>query len=134
MDKLLDRQKAIQKHLVKKHLQEGTLIMYDITSSYLEGEYENSKLVSFGYNRDNKKGHEQICIGLICNEEGWPVAVEVFPGITTDYKTVINKIKELKETYGIEDILFVGDRGMITPTNYENISKKISLCYHSFNA
>ena len=126
MDRLLERQKAIQKQLVKKHLVNGTLIMYDITSSYMEGEYVNSEIVADGYNRDLKKGHEQICIGLICNEEGCPVIVEVFPGNTQDAQTVIGKINELKKEYSINDILFVGDRGMVTPLNYEEISSKKS--------
>jgi transposase len=98
------------------------LILYDITSSYLEGEYNNSKIVQFGYNRDKKSGHEQICIGLLCNEQGCPVAIEVFPGSTKDAATVLNKIEEIKKNYGIDEIIFVGDRGMITPLNYDTIS------------
>jgi hypothetical protein len=115
MDRLLERQKAIQKQLVKKHLSKGTLIMYDITSSYMEGDYAHSEIVMNGYNRDLKKGHEQICIGLLCNEDGCPVVVEVFPGNTQDADTVMQKLHELRQVYGVEDILFVGDRGMITP-------------------
>jgi len=126
MDRLLERQKAIQKQLVKKHLSKGTLIMYDITSSYMEGDYAHSEIVMNGYNRDLKKWHEQICIGLLCNEDGCPVVVEVFPGNTQDADTVMQKLHELRQVYGVEDILFVGDRGMITPINYKKISGKKS--------
>jgi len=77
LDKLLSRQNTIQKKLAKKHLKDGHLVLYDITSSYLEGEYKNSELVKYGYNRDGKKGHEQIVIGLLCSKEGCPIGVEV---------------------------------------------------------
>jgi transposase len=126
MDRLLERQKTIQRQLVKKHLTKGTLIMYDITSSYMEGEYAHSNIVDNGYNRDQKRGHEQIVIGLLCNEDGCPVAVEVFPGNTRDASTVMGKLSELRNEYGVEDILFVGDRGMVTPMNYEKISSEKS--------
>jgi len=119
MDRLLSRQEAIQQKLAAKHLGDGKLVLYDITSSYLEGEYNDSKLVDFGYNRDGKKGHEQIVIGLICNSYGCPVGVEVFSGNTKDGTTVIKKIDEIKNTYGINEAVFVGDRGMITKPNLE---------------
>jgi transposase len=114
MDRLLERQNAIQKHLAAKHLTNGTLVLYDITSSYFEGRYANSDLVEFGYNRDHKHGHEQVVIGLITTPDGCPVCVEVFPGNTQDAGTVIEKITELRLRYGIKDIVFVGDRGMVT--------------------
>jgi len=119
LDRLLERQKLIQKKLASKHLKGNQLVLYDITSSYLEGEYNNSELVAFGYNRDGKKGHEQIVIGLICNGEGCPVGVEVFAGNTKDSTTVIDKVNEVKEIYGIERVVFVGDRGMVTAHNLE---------------
>ena len=68
----------------------------------------------FGYNRDGKKGHEQIVLGLLCNAQGCPVGVEVFPGNTQDATTVVDKIQELRRDYGLEAVTFVGDRGMIT--------------------
>lgn len=114
MDRLLERQEAIQKKLAAKHLTNGSLVLYDITSSYFEGAYEDSELVRFGYNRDNKKGHEQVVIGLMCTAEGCPVGCEVFPGNTNDSTTVMGKIAELRERYGLEHVVFVGDRGMIT--------------------
>jgi hypothetical protein len=121
MDKLLERQEAIQKTLAKKQLQNGTLVLYDITSSYMEGEYADSDLVDFGYNRDKKRGHEQIVISLLCSKDGCPIAVEVLNGHTKDETTVLDKITEIKEKYDIEKVVFVGDRGMVTQTNYERI-------------
>jgi transposase len=135
MDELFFRQEAIQKALVKKHLQDGTLVLYDITSCYMEGEYENSELVEFGYNRDKKRGHEQIVISLLCNKDGCPVAVEIFKGNTKDETTVLDKINVLQKKYGLEKIIFVGDRGMITQAKYEQIDhetvKVISALNHN---
>ena len=135
MDKLLERQKAIQKALANKHLSEGTLVLYDITSCYMEGEYADSELVEFGYNRDRKRGHEQIVISLLCTKDGCPVAVEVFPGSTKDETTVLDKIEEIHQKYGVENIVFVGDRGMVTQTKYEkinhNTTKVISALTHN---
>jgi len=118
MDRLFGRQDAIQKSLAKKHLRDGFLVLYDITSSYMEGEYADSDLVCFGYNRDRKRGHEQVVISLLCSGDGCPVAVEVFKGNTKDETTVLDKICELKDKYGIEKVVFVGDRGMVTQANY----------------
>jgi hypothetical protein len=84
MDRLFERQGAIQKFLANKHLKGGVLGLYDMTSSYMDGEYGDSDLVCFGYNRDKKRGHEQIVISLLCSKDGCPVAVEVFEGITKD--------------------------------------------------
>jgi transposase len=119
LDELLKRQNLIQKKLALKHIHNGMVILYDITSSYLEGEYKNSELVAFGYNRDKKKEHPQIVIGLICAEDGCPISVEVFKGNTKDEKTVPDKISEIKNRYGIVDAIFVGDRGMLTAANLE---------------
>lgn len=134
MDKLFERQEAIQKSLAKKHLHDGILILYDITSSYMEGEYADSDLVCFGYNRDKKRGHEQIVISLLCSGDGCPVAVEVFPGNTKDETTVLDKINEIKEKYGIGKVVFVGDRGMVTQAKYDEIDhdtvKTISALSH----
>lgn len=121
MDRLLERQKAIQKTLAKKHLSDGSMVLYDITSSYFEGEYTESDLVSFGYNRDGKKGHEQVVIGLITNAEGCPVGCEVFKGNTNDSTTVMQKIDELRSDYGLKDFIFVGDRGMVTQGRFDEI-------------
>lgn len=119
MDRLLDRQLAIQKALAARHLRNGRLVLYDITSSYFEGAYAESEIVLFGYNRDGKRGHEQICLGLLCNEDGCPVGVEVFPGNTQDASTVVEKVKELQTQYGLKKVIFVGDRGMVTQANVQ---------------
>jgi transposase len=124
MDKLLSRQKSIQKTLATKHFYDGVLVLYDITSCYMEGEYKNSELVDFGYNRDKKRGHEQIVISLLCNKDGCPVAVEVLKGNTKDETTVLDKINEIQQVYKIENVIFVGDRGMITQSKYKQIDHK----------
>lgn len=123
MDRLLERQKAIQRTLAGKHIQNGHLVLYDITSTYFEGAYAESQIVLFGYNRDGKKGHEQVVIGLLCNAEGCPVGVEVFAGNTQDASTVLAKVQELKQDYGLKEVTFVGDRGMITQTNAEKLKE-----------
>lgn len=117
MDRLLARQKPIERTLAQRHLKEGHLVLYDITSSYFEGVYADSELVLFGYNRDGKRRHEQMVIALVCNEAGCPVGVEVFPGNTQDATTVPDKIAQIREEYGVTEIVFVGDRGMITQAN-----------------
>src|SRR5262245_2923126 len=114
MDRLLARQSAIQRTLTSRHLKERHLVLYDITSSYLEGAYTQSDIVTFGYDRDGKRGHEQMVIALLCNSQGCPVGVEVFAGNTQDASTVPGKIAQLQRQYGLKEIIFVGDRGMIT--------------------
>jgi len=125
LDRLLARQRAIQKKLAARHLgeaeTEGTLLLYDITSTYFEGEYKDSKLVRYGYNRDRKKGTKQIVIGLICNAEGCPVGSEVFEGQTNDASTVMDKIDEIRTAYGLKRFVFVGDRGMVTEARFNEI-------------
>lgn len=127
LDRLLERQPAIQQTLAKTHLattpgSDGCIVLYDITSTYFEGQYEESEIVQFGYNRDGKRGHEQIVIGLLTNADGCPIAVEVFPGNTQDASTVEGKVKELREKYGVSELVFVGDRGMITASNEEKLA------------
>lgn len=128
MDRLLERQRAIQKKLASKHLQNGCLVLYDITSSYFEGEYENSEIVDYGYNRDQKSGHKQIVIGLLCSAEGCPIGCEVFSGNTNDATTVEGKVAELRNQYELEKIVFVGDRGMITEARLEKLRDIEGLC------
>jgi len=99
MDMLFSRQEAIQAALAKKHIQDGTLVLYDITSCYMEGEYESSDLVEFGYNRDKKRGYEQIIISLLCSKDGCPVAVETLKGNTKDETTVLDKLDKLQKKW-----------------------------------
>ena len=124
MDRLLERQAAIQKNLAARRLPNGpqaTIVLYDITSSYFEGEYAHCDLVQFGYNRDGKRGHEQVVIGLITDDQGCPISVEVFPGNTQDASTVAQKVAELRTQYGVKDLVLVGDLGMITQSNEEKL-------------
>ena len=123
MDELLARQPAIQKALARKHLKDGCLVLYDVTSSYFEGEYADSELVDWGYNRDGKRGHKQIVIGLMTNKEGCPVGVSVYRGNTNDQKTLADRIKELKQIYGLRDVVLAGDRGMITAARLPELSE-----------
>jgi transposase len=127
---------VIQKKLARKHLADGTLVLYDITSSYMEGKYSDSDIVAFGYNRDQKRGHEQIVISLLCAKDGCPVAVEVLKGNTKDETTVLDRINRIKEHYGIEKGIFVGDRGMVTQAKYEQLDHELvkvitALSHHS---
>jgi hypothetical protein len=123
MDRLLERQQAIQRTLAKKHLQNGHAVLYDITSSYFEGEYEQSGVVLFGCNRDGKRGHEQVVLGLLCDERGCPVGVELYAGNTQDAQTVIDKIQQLRQEYGLREVTFVGGRGMITQAHAKQLEK-----------
>ena len=89
----------------------ASLFLYDVTSSYVEG--TQNALAAFGYNRDGKKGKRQIVIGLLCDEDGQPVSIEVFPGNTQDPRTVAAQVAKLKGRFGVTAITFVGDRGML---------------------
>lgn len=88
-----------------------SLYLYDVTSSYLEG--TQNAFGAFGYNRDGKRGKKQIVIGLLCDQEGWPLSIEVFPGNTQDTATMASQIRKAAGRFGCEDVTFVGDRGMI---------------------
>jgi transposase len=123
LDRLLERQEAIQVGLAKRHLNNGCLILYDLTSVYMEGAYEYSELVAFGKSRDCKRGHEQIAIGLMTDHCGCPVACEVFRGNTADQTTVLSKAKMLAEKFGVEKVIFAGDRGMLTPKRIEEVQE-----------
>ena len=112
LDWLVKRQPRIEKSLARRHLEGGTLVLYDVTSSYVEGQC--NALAAFGYNRDGKKGKKQIVFGLLCSAEGCPVAVEVFRGNTSDPMTVGPQITKLKQRFGITQIALVGDRGRLT--------------------
>jgi transposase len=112
MDWLLERQPDIEKKLAGKHLKDGTLVLYDVTSSYYTG--RRSDLVQFGHNRDGKNGCPQIVYGLLCNPDGCPVAIEVFQGNTADPKTLNAQIQKLRKRFNVQRVVLVGDRGMIT--------------------
>ena len=97
------------------------LFLYDVTSSYLEGTH--NELAAFGYNRDGKKGKLQIVIGLLCDEDGHPVSIEVFPGNTQDPHTVAAQVEKLKGRFGVTAITFVGDRGMLKGQQVEDLAQ-----------
>jgi len=111
MDWLLPRQAKIEDELARRHL-DHTLILYDVTSSYFEG--RKCPLAKRGHNRDGKKGKLQIVIGLLCNKDGCPVAVEVFDGNTGDPTTVAPQVEKIRQRFGLSRVVLVGDRGMIT--------------------
>jgi transposase len=112
LDWLGERQEAIEKALARKHLHDGTLVLYDVSSSYVEGRC--CELARLGYNRDGKKGKLQIVYGLLCAADGCPVAIEVFEGDTGDPRTVAAQIDKVKKRFALERVALVGDRGMIT--------------------
>jgi transposase len=112
LDWLYERQGAIETALAKRHLKGGTLVLYDVSSSYVEGRC--CPLAKRGYNRDGKKGKAQIVYGLLCASDGCPIAIEVFDGNTGDPKTVADQVIKLKKRFALDHVVFVGDRGMIT--------------------
>jgi hypothetical protein len=112
LDWLHERQGAIEAGLAKQHLRGGTLVLYDVSSSYVEGRC--CPLAKRGYNRDGKKGKAQIVYGLLCAADGCPVAIEVFEGNTGDPKTVARQVAKLKKRFALDHVVLVGDRGMIT--------------------
>jgi transposase len=124
LDDLAGRQERIEKALFRRYLtrrgQPPRLFLYDVTSSYLEG--EKNELGEYGYNRDGKRGKLQIVIGLLADEEGEPLAVRVFEGNRSDPTTVVDQIKILQEQFGVKELVFVGDRGMVKSKGKEALS------------
>jgi transposase len=112
MDWLLPRQRSIENALAKRHLTEGSLVLYDVSSTYFEG--RRCPLACFGHSRDERNGNPQIVFGLLTNAEGCPVAVEVFPGNTGDPKTVAPQVDKLRRRFQLKQVILVGDRGMLT--------------------
>lgn len=112
MDWLLARQPRIEQELAKRELQDGAMVLYDLTSTYFEGRH--CPLAKLGHSRDDKSGTPQIVFGLLTNARGCPVAVEVFDGNTGDPKTVAPQVNKLRERFGLQRVVLVGDRGMIT--------------------
>jgi transposase len=112
MDWLLERQTRIENKLAKKHLQDGQLVLFDVSSSYYTG--RPSALIKRGYSRDHRADRPQIVYGLLCDSDGRPIAIEVFPGNTADPPTFTQIVARVRKRFGINRIVFVGDRGMIT--------------------
>ncbi len=125
LDWFCDNQEKIENKLFLnryKNKRIPNLFLYDVTSSYLEG-VEN-ELGDWGYNRDGKKGKLQIVIGLLTDEEGVPVSVEVFKGNTHDTKTFLNQIKKIAERFNVKEVTMVGDRGMIKSTQIKDLKEE----------
>jgi transposase len=117
MDWLLARQAGIEDRLARRHLKDGELVLYDVSSSYFEG--RSCELARLGYSRDQKRGTSQIVYGLLCDKPGRPICVEVFSGELHDDKTLPSQIEKLKARFGLSRVVVVSDRGMVTRANLE---------------
>jgi len=124
MDWLNDHQQAIEKRLFNGRYphKKPNMYLYDVTSSYLEG--DQNELGDYGYDRDGKKGKKQIVIGLLTDDEGEPISCEVFRGNTRDMNTFKNQVDKVAQRFGIEEVTFVGDRGMIKSAQIRDLSEE----------
>ncbi|MCP4935332.1 MAG: IS1634 family transposase [bacterium] len=131
LDWIEENQEIIEKRLYQRYLKDHgsppVLVLYDITSSYLEG--EKNELAEYGYNRDKKKGKKQIVIGLLTGPEGEPLSIEVFRGNTSDPTTVSHQVEKLIHRFAIDEVVFVGDRGMVKATGKEALKAQQGLHY-----
>ncbi len=121
MDWLYERQDAIEKRLAAKHLQEGGRVLYDLSSSDFEG--QKCPLAARGYSYDQKKGKLQINYGLMTDDRGCPVSISVFPGNTSDPKTLMLQVQKLQKKFNLKSMILVGDRGMITQKQIDEIKE-----------
>jgi len=124
MDMLLERKSKIEKKLAKQHLSDGQMILYDMTNTWLEGKYDNSEIASYGKSKGGKKGYKIIALGLITDKRGCPVSVEIFKGSTSDQTTVFSEVEKLSEKYNLHEVIFTGDRGMLTPKKIAEVNQK----------
>jgi len=129
MDWLLARQNRIEKKLAALHLSEGGLVVYAVTSSYYEG--KTCSLIAFGHNKDRKRGKKIIVYGAMTDSVGRPVAVQVYPGNTADSTTVPDQVDKLRNRFGLNHVVLVGDRGMLTQTQIDNLKKYPGLSWIS---
>jgi transposase len=125
LDWLLDRQVRIENGLARRHLQDGVLVLYDVSSSYFEGRC--CPLAQHGHSRDHRGDRPQIVYGLLCSREGLPIAVEVFDGNTADPSTLSAQVEKAKDRFGISRLVLVGDRGMITSARIRDDLKPAGL-------
>ena len=121
LDWLLARQERIEKKLAKRHLAEGCLVLYDVSSSYSEG--RTCPLAQFGHDRDGQKGRPIIVYGVMTDREGCPISVQVYPGNTADPKTVVDQVEKLRQKFGLSRVVLVGDRGMLTQPQIDKIKQ-----------
>src|SRR5665213_279242 len=119
MDWLLERQERIEKALAKRHLSSEGFVLYDLSSSYVEG--RSCPLAKLGYSRDGVKGKLQVNYGLTCSPEGRPVSIEVHDGSTQDQKTFLGAVEAVTKRFGVEHVVVVGDRGMITQAHAQSL-------------
>ena len=117
MDWLLEHQARIEDRLARRHLADGELVLYDVSSSYFEG--RSCPLAKLGYSRDGKRGTPQIIYGLLCDKPGRPIAVEVFSGELHDDKTLPSQVSKLKARFALKTVIVVSDRGIVTKANIE---------------
>jgi transposase len=122
MDWLLERQDAIERKLAARHLTSGGLALYDLSSSYFEG--KTCPLAAFGYSRDGRRGKLQVNYGLLTNRLGCPVAVSVYEGDTADTTTLLPQVRKLKDQFGLEQMVLVGDRGMISKVSIAQLHEE----------
>lgn len=120
LDWLLERQERIEARLARRHLAEGAHVLYDVSSSYFEG--RTCPLLALGYSRDGRRGSLQIVYGLLCDCEGRPIAIEVFAGGVHDDKTLPAQIAKLRRRFGLQTLVLVIDRGMVTKANLETLA------------
>jgi transposase len=123
MDWLLERQGRLEKQLAARHLEDGSVVLCDVTSTYFEG--RACPLAHLGHSRDDKRGTLQIVFGLLCNRDGCPVAVEVFDGKTADPMTVAPQIAKLRQRFGLSRVVLVGDRGLLTEARIRDELKPV---------
>lgn len=123
MDWLLTRQERIEKHLAGRYLSPGGVVLYDLTSTYVEGSH--CPLAKRGYSRDGKPGKQQIEFGLLTNGEGVPVAIEAFAGNTGDPATFQGQERKVRERFGVSEVVWVADRGMLTGTQVEKLQQVV---------
>src|SRR5512135_1830807 len=121
MDWLLERQSAIEKKLAKRHLSDGALVLDDVTSSSYEG--KTCPLARYGHDRDGQTGCPIIVYGVLTDADGWPVAVQVYPGNTSDPTTVPDQVETLTKRFELSRVVLVGDRGMLTQTQIDVLQK-----------
>jgi ribosomal protein L18 len=121
LDWLHDAQEGIERRLARQHLHGSTLVLYDLTSTWLTGRC--CELAARGHSRNGKRDDPQIVFGLVCTAEGCPISVEVFKGNTADPATVAAQVAKLKARFGIERVAWVGDRGMLTSARIEQVLK-----------
>src|SRR5271167_1610409 len=132
LDWLGGQQARIERALARRHLKDGTLALYDVSSSYLEGRC--CELARHGYSRNHRPDRLQIVYGLLCDRDGRPIAIEVFEGDTGDPSTLPAQVEKLKRRFGLQHLVLVGDRGMITAARLRDDLKPARLDHQSAGA